>query len=84
MSKPRLEGKIAIITGAASGIGEATAKLFAENGAFVIIADIQDELGLQVVASIGADKASYKHCDVRDEKQVEESSFLRHGEIWHH
>ena len=39
---------------------------------FVIIADIQDELGNQVVSSIGPQKASYRRCDVRDEKQVEE------------
>ncbi|RZC89188.1 hypothetical protein C5167_030886 [Papaver somniferum] len=73
MSKLRLEGKVAIITGAASGIGEATARLFVEHGAFVVVADIQDELGDQVVSSIGKEKASYKHCDVSVEKQVEET-----------
>ncbi|KAI3853097.1 hypothetical protein MKW92_008067 [Papaver armeniacum] len=67
----RLEGKVAIITGAASGIGEAAARLFVENGAFVVIADVQDELGDQVVASIGPERCCYKHCDVTDEKQVE-------------
>ncbi|KAF9603407.1 hypothetical protein IFM89_035853 [Coptis chinensis] len=50
----------------------AIARLFVENGAFVVIADVQDELGHQVVESIGVEKASYRHCDVRDEKQVEE------------
>ncbi|KAG5553507.1 hypothetical protein RHGRI_011398 [Rhododendron griersonianum] len=71
----RLEGKVAIITEAASGIGEAAAKLFVDNGAFVVVADIQEELGLKVVASIaGPDqRAIYKECDVTVEKQVEET-----------
>ncbi|XP_039686704.1 short-chain dehydrogenase reductase 3a isoform X2 [Medicago truncatula] len=72
MSKQRLEGKVAIVTGAASGIGAEAVKIFVENGAFVVIADINDELGHQLATSIGLDKVSYHHCDVREEKQVEE------------
>ncbi|CAI9767797.1 unnamed protein product [Fraxinus pennsylvanica] len=72
MSRPRLEGKVAVITGGASGIGEEAARLFAENGASVVVADVQDELANQLIASIGSnDRVSYYHCDVRDEKQVE-------------
>ncbi|KAH9799222.1 short-chain dehydrogenase reductase 3b [Citrus sinensis] len=53
-AKNKLEGKVAIITGGASGIGETTARLFADHGArMIVIADIQDELGRQVATSIG-------------------------------
>ncbi|XP_004494456.1 short-chain dehydrogenase reductase 3b-like isoform X1 [Cicer arietinum] len=84
MMKQRLEGKVALITGAASGIGEETVKLFVENGAIVVAVDVQDELGSQVASSIGLDKVTYHHCDVRDEKQVEETVNLalkKHGRI---
>lgn len=67
----KLEGKVAIVTGGASGIGEATARLFSDQGArMVVIADIQDEVGNQVVASIGTQRCTYVHCDVADEDQV--------------
>ncbi|KAF3436589.1 hypothetical protein FNV43_RR23681 [Rhamnella rubrinervis] len=69
----KLEGKVILVTGAASGIGEESVRLFAENGALVVAADVQDELGRQVVASIGSERVTYRHCDVRDEKQVEET-----------
>ncbi|KAL8265210.1 hypothetical protein R6Q59_023340 [Mikania micrantha] len=68
---PRLAGKVAIITGAAQGIGKTTAKLFAKHGAKVIIADIQDDLGQSVCEEIGLETASYVHCDVTQEAHVE-------------
>ncbi|XP_040985734.1 (+)-cis,trans-nepetalactol synthase NEPS2-like [Juglans microcarpa x Juglans regia] len=72
MCRKKLEGKVAIVTGGASGIGEVTARLFANNGArMVVIADIQDELGQKIAKSIGLNStATYIHCDVSDEEQV--------------
>ncbi|GLT70915.1 hypothetical protein SLA2020_429650 [Shorea laevis] len=71
LSKKKLEGKVVIVTGGASGIGEAAARLFANHGArMVVIADIQDEVGKRVAESIGLEHASYIHCDVADEDQV--------------
>ncbi|WP_419843136.1 SDR family NAD(P)-dependent oxidoreductase [Candidatus Poriferisodalis sp.] len=60
---PRLDlsGVSAIITGGASGIGEACARQLAEAGAHVVIADVQDDLGAGVAASVGG---LFVHCDV--------------------
>lgn len=55
------EKKTALITGSASGIGEATARLFAAEGAMVVMADIQDKRGEKIAEEIGAD---YLHVDV--------------------
>ncbi|KAK4260015.1 hypothetical protein QN277_003191 [Acacia crassicarpa] len=69
----RLKGKVALVTGGASGIGEEAVRLFTDHGAFVVAADVQDELGRQVAASIPSNTVTYHHCDVREEKQVEET-----------
>ncbi|MEY3822910.1 MAG: hypothetical protein RL628_1018 [Actinomycetota bacterium] len=65
----RLQDKVAVITGAASGIGAGTVRRFIEEGAKVIIADIQDEPGLALAKEFGAN-ARYIHTDVTNEDQV--------------
>ena len=60
-----LQGKIAIVTGGASGIGEATARVFAETGATVIVADVQD--GSRVAKEIGG---TFQRTDVRVSDEV--------------
>jgi len=62
----RLEGKTAIVSGAARGQGEAEARLFVEEGARVILGDVLDERGQQVADELG-DSARYLHLDVRSE-----------------
>jgi NAD(P)-dependent dehydrogenase (short-subunit alcohol dehydrogenase family) len=64
----RLDDKVAVITGGASGIGEASVRLFAAEGAEVVIADVQDERGGRLAAELGAE---YVHADVTREENVE-------------
>ena len=67
----KLVGKVAIVTDDASGIGKATAHLLSNPDVhMVVIVDIYDHLGDQVVASVDLDKCSYMHCNVANEEQV--------------
>ena len=80
----RLEGKVAIITGGASGIGAATAKLFVQHGAKVIVADIQDELGQSLCKNLGTKNILYVHCDVTiesDIKNVVDTAVSNYGKL---
>ncbi|MFZ5653571.1 MAG: glucose 1-dehydrogenase [Pseudomonadota bacterium] len=64
-----LDGKVAVITGGASGIGERSVRLFVAEGARVVIADMQEERGRALAAELG-DRAAFALVEVRDEAQV--------------
>jgi NAD(P)-dependent dehydrogenase (short-subunit alcohol dehydrogenase family) len=66
-----LTGKIAVITGAASGIGLAGVETFVAAGARVVAADIQDEKGRALETRFGVDKVRYVHCDVMNMADLE-------------
>ena len=64
----RLEGKVAVVTGGCSGIGLATVRRFAEEGAKVVIGDLDDANGASIADEVGG---AYVHCDVTDKDQVD-------------
>lgn len=66
----RLKGKIAVITGGCAGIGLATVERFVEEGARVMVGDIDDAAGAKLAARY-AGEVAYAHCDVTDEAQIE-------------
>jgi NAD(P)-dependent dehydrogenase (short-subunit alcohol dehydrogenase family) len=75
----RLNDKIAIVTGAAHGIGKAIAALFAEEGAWVLVADLDDQAGAATADAIRGrgGRAEFRHVDVSDESQVADA--VRHA-----
>jgi NAD(P)-dependent dehydrogenase (short-subunit alcohol dehydrogenase family) len=74
----RLEGKVAVITGAASGIGRESARRFAAEGARGCVIDLADEAGEAVAAEVGG---LYLHADVTDEDEVA-AMYARAAERW--
>jgi len=82
----RVQGKVAIVTGSANGIGEATAKLLAKEGAKVAIVNIDDENGQRVAKEIKAEGkiADFWHMDVSHAKEVEKvfaEIYEKYGQI---
>ena len=69
----RLEGKVALITGGGSGMGMVASKLFAAEGAHVVLTDVMDDAGEKVAAEIaeGGGQAHYVHADVSSEADAE-------------
>ena len=73
-----------MITGGARGVGECIARLFAKHGAKVIIVDVLDSLGQAVCQDIGPEVASFIHCDVSIESDMEEAintTISKHGKL---
>ncbi len=64
----RLDGRVCVVTGGCSGIGLATVRRFAAEGATVVVGDVDDERGPQVAEEVGG---RYVRCDVTDAEQVE-------------
>jgi NAD(P)-dependent dehydrogenase (short-subunit alcohol dehydrogenase family) len=73
MTMNRLDGKVALITGAASGIGKIAATLFAQEGARVVLTDVSDEAGVAVAREIegAGGAAAYVHADVSSAADAE-------------
>lgn len=81
----RLEGKVAIVTGGASGFGESTVRLFVQHGAKVVIADVQDGLGHSLCEELSSSgDVTYARCDVTkdiDVKNLVDLAVSKYGKL---
>ncbi len=82
----RFEGQVGILTGGASGIGAATARRLASEGARLVLADINREAGEALAKELGggSDRVTFQPCDVRQKAQVDDlvaSAAARHGRL---
>ena len=78
----RLDGKVALITGGARGMGAEDSRLFAAEGAVVVLTDVLDDLGAETASQI--EGASYQHLDIRNEAEwqaVVDQVMSDHGRI---
>ena len=78
----RLDGKVAVVTGGCSGIGLATVNRFVEEGARVVIGDIDDQRGHELVGQLGGEEiAAYAHVDVTSKEEVD-ALFAKAKDTW--
>lgn len=81
MSSTRLQGKIAVVTGGASGFGEGIALKFHQEGAKVIITDITDDLGAQTAKNIGCDFLKADATSREDWQRVLDYAVEKYGRL---
>lgn len=79
----RLQNQIAWVSGAASGMGEAIARLFAQEGAAVALVDLQAENGQAIAEQIRAEggQALFIKCDVRSENQIRKDNTIDYADV---
>jgi meso-butanediol dehydrogenase/(S,S)-butanediol dehydrogenase/diacetyl reductase len=72
MDRKRFQDRVAVITGGASGIGAATARQLVQEGACVVIADLNEALGQAMVEELGDERAMFRTCNVAVRAEVED------------
>jgi NAD(P)-dependent dehydrogenase (short-subunit alcohol dehydrogenase family) len=78
----RLDGRVALVTGGASGLGEATVRRFVAEGASVVIADLQHDRGAHLAGELGAE-ADFVRTDVTREDDVAAAARTAYDAVTH-